>query len=123
MDKNLRKLRILGFKFSMDDFGSGYSNMTNIVENSYELIKIDKSIVWSALKPNWKYEDSEILLNVCISLAHQLNRKIVAEGVETEEMKNYLIDEGVEYLQGYYFSKPLCEKDYIDFLNKNNKDS
>lgn len=120
MNKNLQSLRNLGFKFSMDDFGTGYSNMSNIIENNYELIKIDKSIVWGALKKEIASENSEILLKTCILLAHKLNRKIVAEGIEDEVMVNYLETQGVEYLQGYFFSKPICEQDFINFLTKKN---
>lgn len=119
MNENLKNLRNLGFKFSMDDFGSGYSNMTNIIENNYELIKIDKSIVWGALKENQASEESKILLNTCIVLAHKLNRKIVAEGVEDELMVEYLKARNVEYLQGYFYSKPRCENDFITFLKEN----
>lgn len=116
VSKNLEDMRKLGFKFSMDDFGSGYSNMENIIVNNYELIKIDKSIVWGALKKDSLSHDTKTLLNTCISLAHSLNRKIVAEGVEDEKMVSFLKSHKVEYLQGYYFSKPIKESSYIEFL-------
>lgn len=120
MDDNLNKLRKLGFKFSMDDFGSGYSNLTNIVSNGYELIKIDKSLLWDAFKEGWKQEDSKILLETCINLGHFLHRHLVVEGVETKEMVDYLKSKNVEYLQGYYYSKPIPENDFIKFIEDNN---
>lgn len=123
MNENLKSLRELGFKFSMDDFGSGYSNMTNIIENNYELIKIDKSIVWGALKEKEEKSDSSILLETCISLGHKLKRKIVAEGVESEDMVNYLEHKGVEYLQGYHFSTPVNEVKFVDFIKSNYQDN
>ncbi len=118
--KNLNSLRSIGFKFSMDDFGTGYSSILNIVTNRYEQIKIDKSILWKATKNDVDKEDSQTLLNACISLGHSLGRKVVVEGVETEEMVKYLEKHNVEFLQGYYFSEPQAENDFVNFLIKNN---
>ena len=113
--QNLKELRELGFKFSMDDFGTGYSNLVNIVENNYELIKIDKSLLWKSFKEN--NQDSKLILDACINLAQKLNRKIVVEGVETKEMSSYLAEKKIDYFQGYLYSKPLEEKDFISFLS------
>jgi len=113
---NMLKLRKMGFHFSMDDFGTGYSNLSRMTEVDYDLVKIDKSLIW----PCFYYESQKanaILENV-IQMLLQLNLKIVAEGVETEEMATYLNNHGVTYLQGYYYSKPLNEEAYIVFLNE-----
>lgn len=108
-----------GFSFSMDDFGTGYSNLSQIAEMPYNLIKIDKSLIW----PCFGDEPSEnalcILENVIVMLLSQ-NIHIVAEGVETKEMVDALTNYKINYLQGYYFSRPICENDYLKFLKENN---
>lgn len=117
---NMLKLRKVGFHFSMDDFGTGYSNFSQMAERRFELIKLDKSLIWPCFGEN--AEKAVVILEGCITMIKKLGLSIVAEGVETKEQADYLIEKGVEYLQGYYFSRPLAEKDYIAFLNKNNKE-
>lgn len=113
---NMLKLRKMGCHFSMDDFGTGYSNLSRMTEVVYDLVKIDKSLLWPCF-----YEENKkapAILESVIQLLLQLDVKIVAEGVETEAMANYLDNHGVTYLQGYYYSKPINEEDYIAFLNE-----
>ena len=128
LNLNMDKLTGKGVAFSMDDFGTGYSNLAKMAEVSYDLIKIDKSLIWycypkqrqilkkDETNPDEGLEKSKVVLAKVIKMITELNLKIVAEGVETKEMVEMLTDNGVDYLQGYYYSKPLSEKDYINFL-------
>ncbi len=92
-----------GIHFSLDDFGTGYSNQTNIMRYPYSIVKIDKSMVW-ACDSNPK---AFISLKHTVAMIKDLEMKVLAEGVETENQKEILTGIGVEYLQGYYFSRPL----------------
>lgn len=116
--ENMDILRKEGCKFSMDDFGTGYSNLAKISEINFELIKLDKSLIWPCFNKN--NEKALIVLNTCISMLKQLKVAIVAEGVETPEQFNMLTEKGIDYLQGYYFSRPICEKEYYEFLKNKN---
>jgi EAL domain-containing protein (putative c-di-GMP-specific phosphodiesterase class I) len=117
---NMSKLREIGCTFSMDDFGTGYSNISQLTELNYDIIKIDKSLVWPCFDEyNCNIRSSRIVLDNIVSLIQQINAKIVVEGIETKEQFDYMKKLGVDYIQGYYFSKPLKENDYISYLEKN----
>ena len=113
--ENISSLRRIGFSFSMDDFGTGYSNLSQITKINYDLVKIDKSLIWPAFGEN-RSEKAEKLLSSVISMLKAIGAKIVAEGIETEEMAEYLTDKGVDYLQGYFFSKPVPEDTFVEIL-------
>ena len=111
----MKEIKELGVKLSMDDFGTGYSNLSQMNQMRYDLVKMDKSIIWDAFgKGN---EKSERLLASVIRLLKAINVKIVAEGVETKEMTDYLTERGVDYLQGYYFSKPVNEDKFLEVIS------
>lgn len=103
-----------GVKFAMDDFGSGYSNIARFITLPFSVAKLDKSLLGQD-------ENITIFFDAAINLFKNLNIPIVIEGVEREEQLKIAIDRQIEYIQGFYFSKPLKEKDLIEFLNKNNK--
>ena len=105
LKENMQFFKDKGFKFSVDDFGTGYSNMVNILHLNFDIIKIDKSILWSYFKEN--DQKAKIMLDTCIKMAKELDKKIVVEGVETDEMRKYLIKSQVDYMQGYLYSYPL----------------
>ena len=112
----LGKLKKLGFNFSLDDYGTGYSNLVRVLEYPVDIIKLDKTIVWSAFHDR----DNFITLKNLISMFHDVRRKIVAEGVENEEQMNALIELGCDFLQGYYYSKPVCEEDFLAYIARHN---
>ncbi len=116
---NMDKLIEYGFSFSMDDFGTGYSNLSQMAETPYDLVKLDKSLIWPCYGENPSAAATCILENVIIML-HTLGKHIVAEGVETKEMVDSLTQYKVNYLQGYYFSRPIPGNEYVEFLKKNN---
>jgi sensor c-di-GMP phosphodiesterase-like protein len=98
----------------MDDFGSGYSNLLEILKMDYALVKMDKEFVWSCLDKN-KPENMR-MLDYTIKFLKDFGLHILAEGVETLDQAQILIEKGVEYLQGFYYSRPIPEEEYIDFL-------
>ena len=106
--KNIESLKRDNFSFSMDDFGTGYSNLAQMNQLKYDLVKLDKSLIWPAFEE--QNESAERLLASVIHMLKTICVRIVAEGVETEDMVNYLSQNGVEYLQGYYYSKPVTEE-------------
>lgn len=111
----VKELKKEGFLFSMDDYGTGYSNMSAIFSLNLDVIKIDKSILWNAEKS----EMGRIILENSIHMIRQMKKKILVEGVETEEQVRHLRELGVDYLQGYYFSKPLPKDEFIALIKKN----
>ena len=112
---NMKRLRSLGCHFSMDDFGTGYSNLAKMAKVHFELVKLDKSLIWPAFGE--KPEEPMVILNSCISMILQLGAHIVAEGVETQEQADFLTEQGVNYLQGYYYSKPISGDTFLEKLS------
>lgn len=109
---NMIHLVDYGVNFSLDDYGSGYSNINYLVELPFNLIKVDKNIVWSS----FANEKAGIALASSIAMIRRLDFKIVAEGVETKEQAEKLTEMGCDYLQGYYFSKPLPEQEFLAYI-------
>ena len=100
-----------GFTFAIDDFGTGYSNIARITDKSFSLIKLDMSFLTGN-------EKMTKILETIVDLLHKLQIPMVIEGVETKEQLEYVKSLGIEYIQGWYFSKALPEKEFIEFINK-----
>ncbi|MBQ3600140.1 MAG: EAL domain-containing protein [Lachnospiraceae bacterium] len=115
---NMQQLQKFGASFALDDYGSGCSNLQYLVEFPFEIVKLDKGIVWTYFGA--KNQRIKSVLPLSVDMLHHINVRIVAEGVETEEQKNELISMGVQYLQGYYFSKPINEQEFIAFIKEKN---
>ena len=103
-----------GVKFAMDDFGSGYSNIARFITLPFSVAKLDKSLLGES-------DNIVIFFDAAINLFKNLNIPIVIEGVETEKQLQLSIDKKLDYIQGYYFSKPLKEELLLEFLKKNNQ--
>ncbi len=101
--QKLNEIKQLGIDISLDDFGTGYSSFAYLAKFPIDTLKIDKSFVMSMFSD----ESSMHIVSTIAKLAHSLNMSVVAEGIEREEELSLLQSYGVEYLQGYYFSKPL----------------
>jgi len=101
--KVMRKLCDMGFSIAIDDFGTGYSSLSYLKYLPVETIKIDRSFVQDILEDDY---DAAIVRTV-IHLAHNLNMHVVAEGVETEEHRHLLENEGCDFAQGYLYDKPI----------------
>lgn len=111
---NVQKLKDNGSTFSMDDFGSGYSNLLELLKMEYVMVKMDKEFIWNCLDSH-KPENAR-MLEYSISFLKDYGLHVLAEGVETIDQAKTLIEKGVEYLQGFYYSRPLPEGEYIEFL-------
>lgn len=123
LKKNMDELRKFGCSFSMDDFGTGYSNLSRIAKADFEMIKIDKSLLWPCFKEDGTEgtKNAKILLENMISMLLKIGRKIVVEGIETKEQFEYLEKLGITYAQGFYFSKPIPEDEFLKFIEEKNK--
>lgn len=97
-----------GIEVSLDDFGTGYSSMSYLKKFDIDYLKIDQSFVRNVTSSI----NDQILCEAMVAMAHKMNIKVIAEGVETLEHKNYLESIRCDYLQGYYFSKPVNPKEF-----------
>lgn len=111
---NVQKLKEIGSTFSMDDFGSGYSNLLELLKMDYVMVKMDKEFIWNCLDPD--KPENRRMLEYSIGFLKDFGLHVLAEGVETIEQAKTLTEKGVEYLQGFYYSRPLPETEYIEFL-------
>ena len=102
-EKYFHALKRLGVGISLDDFGTGYTSFNYLKKFPADILKIDKSLVDHILT---NAEDQRIV-HAMIELGHNLGMKIVVEGIETKKMVELLSSYGCDYMQGYYFSKPL----------------
>ena len=109
----LMQLHDNGVKLLIDDFGSGMSSFSTLRDYDFDIIKLDMGFV-QKLGENKKYNN--IVMSI-IELAHRLDMKVVAEGVETKEQADCLKEYGCDYLQGFYFSKPLPEEEFAKLLD------
>ncbi|BFM15826.1 hypothetical protein R50073_20090 [Maricurvus nonylphenolicus] len=105
-------LQEVGIKVAIDDFGIGYSSLSYLVNLQARELKLDRSFI-SQLSHK---REARLMVKNLVSLAHQLNIQVVAEGVETEQQRQLLADLNCDILQGYLESKPLSLADYYDFL-------
>ncbi len=113
---NMLRLRQMGSSFSMDDFGTGYSNLSQIARTRYDLVKLDKSLIWPCFGD--VPEQPTVILRNIVSMIRELGTPLVAEGVETREQADALVAMGVEHLQGSLYSKPITEDALIAFLRE-----
>lgn len=113
-EHNINKLVNSGIALSLDDYGTGFSNLSFLSSLPFCYLKIDKSLLWSA-DTN---EKADITLRNTILMAKALNMKLVVEGVETIDQVNKLLAMEVDYFQGYYYSKPISGDDFITFIKE-----
>lgn len=111
MNENLEKLNKAGISFSLDDFGTGYSNIKRIASLPLDIIKLDKS--FTKLEGNPKLQ---IVLENTINMIKAMKMKIVVEGVETEELVKYFSQHECDYIQGYFYSKPIPREEFVSFI-------
>lgn len=110
----LESFRIRNTKILLDDFGSGFSSFGMLQDYDFDILKIDMSFI-RKIEENPKTKS--IVRNI-IGMAHEMDIETVAEGVETEEQVRFLKQSGCDYIQGYYYSRPLPEDEFIEFLEK-----
>ena len=114
--QNVSQLEAAGYRFSLDDYGTGYSSIQRMNSYPLEIIKIDKSMADDMFT-----ETGNIIMFNTIRMMHDIKKKLVIEGVETEAAVKALKGMSCDYIQGYYYSKPLSEEDLIAFLRENNR--
>ena len=112
---NLKKLKSKGISLSLDDYGTGYSNLNYVVTMPVQIIKFDKKMT----DEYFAGSKARFVMDYSIRMFKALDLKIVSEGVETKTQLDALAELGVDYIQGYYFSKPLPMNEFIEFINKN----
>lgn len=107
----------MGIYMGLDDFGVGYSNISTVIQIPFTTIKLDKSLVWAVSKQ----EKSAIMVKNLIRTFKDLNLSVVAEGVEDDFQNQFMIRNGVDQIQGYYYSKPLPKEEMIRFMKEHNQ--
>jgi diguanylate cyclase (GGDEF)-like protein len=113
----LNALSKTGIKIDFDDFGTGYASLTHLKEYPVDRIKLDRSFI-SQLPHD---RESLGIVRAVISLAHELDKEVIAEGVETEEQAGLLAELGCDFLQGYLFSKPMPATKAGEYLRRQPK--
>ena len=113
VEQNMRVLNKSGISFSLDDYGVGYSNISRILSLPFDIVKIDKS-----LTDMFDDEKMNGVIKHTVAMLKSIGVKIVVEGVETVECFEAFEKLGVDYIQGYYFSKPLPESEFVEFMMK-----
>ena len=99
-------------RIALDDFGVGYSSLSYLKGLDIDMIKIDKSFI-DSIDLNMQ---NKKILSMIVNLSHELGMKVLAEGVETKEQLNHIIEVGCDYAQGYYFYKPLSVEEFEKIL-------
>lgn len=115
IERNIKILTDYGFGFSLDDFGNGESNLDYLVQLPVSYIKIDMHMIWAY----FENKKADKTVKAIIKISHDLGLEVIAEGVETKEQLDELCAQGVDYIQGFYFYKPMPINDYVDIVNRN----
>ena len=117
VDSNVQRLHAEGIRFALDDYGTGYSNIRRVTTLPVEQVKLDKEFVEDIDNPKmW------IVIQDTIKMLREMGKEVLVEGVETEEVAHRLTEiktdlfQGCELIQGFYFCKPLPEKEFVEFI-------
>ena len=117
--ENMNKLTRKGSTFSLDDFGKGESNLIYLIDMPVSILKMDYDLT----KSYYTSEKAQQVIHSVIDLAHSLGLKVVAEGIETEQELKVIKDTGVDFIQGFYFSRPMSMPEYLEFIKSHNSPS
>ena len=108
----LTRLRMKNFHLSVDDFGTGYSSLSQLYRMPFSELKVDKSFVMNMLND----EDAKGIVKICIMLGHELNMRVVAEGVEDFNTFKLLTEMGCDIAQGYHIARPMAAEDILPWI-------
>ncbi|MDE7178215.1 MAG: EAL domain-containing protein [Lachnospiraceae bacterium] len=111
MTENLRRLHRAGVSFSLDDYGTGYSNIKRVVQLPLKIIKLDKTFVDEQDNPKMR-----VVLKNTVAMLKDMDMEIVVEGIETQEMVDFFAELQCDFIQGYFFSKPIPKPEFISFI-------
>ncbi|MCR4953498.1 MAG: EAL domain-containing protein [Treponema sp.] len=111
--ERIEKIRSLGFKIAMDDFGSGYSSLNSLKNIDIDFLKLDMGF----LDTTENHEKARCIIRSVINMAKDLNVTTIAEGVETKDQSDFLKKEGCNIIQGFFYSKPLPEHRFLELLH------
>ena len=114
LNKVIDALHTKGFSVAMDDFGSGESSLNMLSTIPIDVVKFDQNF----LRNNSSLEESSDFITSLVDLGKKLNKKTVFEGVETKEQRDFLKSINCDLVQGYFYSKPLSESDFIQFVKE-----
>ena len=117
MEKNVRELADMGYSFSLDDYGVGYSNIQRLRTLPLRIIKIDKSMVDDMFT-----EDGRTIIRNTVHMMREIRKELVVEGVETREAVEFCDSLSCDFIQGYYYSRPLPAAEFVAFVKENNAD-
>lgn len=115
---NMQKLIDYGVSFSLDDFGTGQSNLNYIVEMPVQIVKFDRTMINSYFE-NGK---AKYVMDAAMHMIHGMHLEIVAEGIETKEQFEIMKSLGISYIQGYYFSRPIPEQAFLEFIREHKEE-
>jgi EAL domain-containing protein (putative c-di-GMP-specific phosphodiesterase class I) len=115
--RNMQLLRLAGVRFAIDDFGTGHSSLSQLSLLPVDELKIDRSFVMDAREGS----DATTILKSTVELAHSMDLRVVAEGVEKPEAWNLLRRLGCDYAQGYLISRPMAAADVPAFVKQANE--
>ena len=101
-----------GVEVSLDDFGTGYCNLVSVLSMDVDVIKLDKSLLWAAQKD----QKTAIMMKSLSRSVHELGMRVVSEGVETDEQRAFAEECCCDWIQGYYYAKPMPGEDAKRFL-------
>jgi diguanylate cyclase len=104
----------MGFEIALDDFGTGFSSLTYLKKLPIDIIKIDRVFISECIE----HTNDKETLKYLIELAHHLNMKVVAEGIETKEQLDLLTELNCDYAQGYYLGRPMPADQIVEALSK-----
>lgn len=110
--KNMEILMNYGVSFALDDFGNGNSNLDYLIDMPVNILKLDQNMT----KAYFNKMKARYVVDAMNSMVHDMGLKIVAEGIETKEQLDVLEELGIDYIQGYYFSRPLPAEQFLEFL-------
>ena len=111
---NMDRMINYGVNFSLDDFGTGASNLNYIVDMPVQTVKFDRGMIQAYFASG----KAKYVMDAAMHMIHGMGLQIVAEGIETEEQYRKMEEIKINYIQGYYFSKPLPEQEFLEFLHR-----
>ncbi len=113
----MERMREEGVAFSLDDYGSGFATIGTLLTYPVDIVKFDRDILWKAMTE----PSAMTLLRTSLSAVRGIGKKAVVEGVETKEMEQMLRENDCDYLQGFLFSRPRPEKEFVRFISEHNQ--